>query len=451
VWTAFLLVHAWLLVLGVYLRPAETFWDLDLYRWWMWLGLHEGTWPVLDGPWVYPVGALVPMLGAAAGGTGIGSGYALAWSLGVTACDALGLAALLHAPRVIGHRHVARTTTGAWWWVAFTALLGPVAMGRLDAVVAPLVVAALLVALRHPRTAAALLTLGAWVKVAPGVLLAALVVVVRRPWRSVVLPAALVSVGVLGLTVLAGGREHALSFLTEQDERGLQIEAVGATPWVLASLASRDLHVELNAEIVTWEVHGPGTQAVADVLGVLFVVGVAASAVLLWWCARRLGPRLWSDDTARAQLLVRGALLVATLLIVLNKVGSPQYVGWVAPPVAVALALRLPGWRTTAWLVAGIAGATQVVFPWGYPAITAGDPGFTGVLAARNVALVVLAVTTVVALVRDARADVVEVSDGWPDDERADTEAGAGPGARSTAPALVPEPTPGQQRGAQPS
>ncbi|WP_232514466.1 glycosyltransferase 87 family protein [Cellulomonas sp. PSBB021] len=397
-----MLVHAWLLVLGVYLRPTETFWDLDLYRWWMWLGLHEGVWPVLDGPWVYPAGAVAPMLLAALGGTGYGPGFSLAWSLLVTALNAVGLVALLHAPRVVGHRRIERTTTGAWWWVAFTALLGPVAMGRLDAVVAPVVVVALVVALRHPRLAAALLTVGAWVKAAPGALLLALVVVVRRPWREVVLPAALVCAGVVGLVLAGGGREHLLSFLSEQGERGLQIEAVGATPWMLASLVSPDLRVELNAELVTWEVHGPGTQAVSDTLGVLFVLGVAAAGALLWWCARRLGPRLWSDDTARAQLLLRGALLVATLLIVLNKVGSPQYVGWVAPPVAVALALRLPGWRVTAWLVAGVAGATQLVFPWLYSQITAGGAGATALLAARNVAVVVLAATVVVALVRDA-------------------------------------------------
>lgn len=414
----------------MYLRPAETFWDIDLYRWWMWLGTHEGVWPVLDEPWVYPVGAIAPMLVAAVGGTGYGPGFALAWSLGVTAVNALGLVALLHAPRVVGHRHIERTTTGAWWWVGFTALLGPVAIGRLDAVVAPLVIAALVVALRHPRTAAVLLTVGAWVKVAPGALLLALVVVVRRPWRDVVAPAALVCAGVVSFVVLGGGRENLLSFLSEQGERGLQVEAVGATPWLLASLVSSDLRVELNAPLVTWEVHGPGTQEVADVLGVLFVVGLAAAGVFLWWCARRLGPRLWSDDTARAQLLVRGALLVATLLIVLNKVGSPQYVGWVAPPVAVALALRLPGWRATAWLVAGIAGATQLVFPWTYSQITAGGPGATALLAVRNAALVVLAVMVVVALVRDARAEPAD----RPDDD-----------------ALVPEPALEHQRDAQPS
>lgn len=431
-------------MLGVFLRPAQTFWDVDLYRWWMWQGLNDGTWPVLDGPWVYPVGALVPMLTAATGGTDSTTGYALAWSLWVTAFNAVGLVALLHAPRVVGHRHIERTTAGAWWWVGFTALLGPVAMGRLDAVVAPLVVGALVVALRRPRMAAALLTAGAWVKAAPGALLLALVVVVRRPWREVMLPAALVCAGVVALVVLGGGREHLLSFLTEQGERGLQAESVGATPWLLASLVDPEVGVELNAELITWEVHGPGAQGAADALGVLFLVGIAAAGVFLWWCARRLGPRLWSDETARAQLLVRGALLIATLLIVLNKVGSPQFIGWIAPPVAVALALRLPGWRSTAWFVAAIAGATQLIFPWGYPQITTGGVGMTLVLAARNVALVVLAATVVLDLLRETHAP--RLSSGDPDDDPAVASHVA-----SDEDALVPGPTPEHQRDAQPS
>jgi hypothetical protein len=267
-------------------------------------------------------------------------------------------------------------------------------------VIAPVVVGALVLALRHPRVAAALLTAGAWVKVAPGALLLPLFLVVRRK-RDVVVPAALLSAGVVVAVALGGGFRHVLSFLTQQDQRGLQIEAVGATPWVVASLWRPDIELVLNEKLTTWEVSGPGAQGAADVLGALFYLGLAAAAGFLWWCGRRLGPRLWSDETARAQLLLRGALLVATLLIVLNKVGSPQYIGWIAPPVAVALALRLPGWGRHAALVAATAAVTQLIFPWGYSDLTGGGAGIALVLAARNVALVVLVVLVVRGLLRD--------------------------------------------------
>jgi hypothetical protein len=55
-------VHGWIALVGTVLIPTQAFWDVDLYRWWMWQGLHQGVWPVLDGDWVYPAGAVLPML-----------------------------------------------------------------------------------------------------------------------------------------------------------------------------------------------------------------------------------------------------------------------------------------------------------------------------------------------------------------------------------------------------
>lgn len=400
-------MHGWLALVGLVLIPQDAFWDLDLYRYWMWLGLNEGQWPVLSGTWVYPVGAIVPMLLAALGGTGGGSSYADVWALLVTLLDAAALAVLLQVRRP-GLPRSGTTTVGAWWWLAFLLLLGPVAMGRLDAVIAPVVVVALTLALNHPRITSALLTAAAWVKVAPGALLIAVFLAVRRPWRSVVVPAAVVSVVVVGTVAALGGLPQVMSFLTEQDQRGLQIEAPGATPWLVTALWAPSVTRVLNEPLVTWELHGPGTQGAADVLGALFFLALGAATLLLWWRREQLGDRLWSGGIVRTELLVRGAMLLTLAMIVFNKVGSPQYMGWLAPPVAVALALRLPGWRTTAWLVLGIAGATQVVFPWFYDGVVLGAPAVTIVLAARNVALVALLVHTVIALVRPLPDDQPE-------------------------------------------
>lgn len=165
---------------------------------------------------------------------------------------------------------------GAWWWLAFVLLLGPVAVGRLDAVVTPVVVVALAVALRHPVVASALLTAGAWVKVAPGALLLPLVLVLRRPWRHLVLPAAVVCVVVAGAVAAGGGLGHLTSFLTEQSDRGLQVESVAATPWVLAGLGSGSVRVVLNDAITTWEITGPGTATAAAALGLALPVALAA-------------------------------------------------------------------------------------------------------------------------------------------------------------------------------
>lgn len=88
-WAAFAAVHAWLTWVGVVVVPAESFADVDLYRWWMHLGLEYGHWPVLDGPWVYPAGALLPMVLPALGTTWSTTGYALGWCALVAVLDAV--------------------------------------------------------------------------------------------------------------------------------------------------------------------------------------------------------------------------------------------------------------------------------------------------------------------------------------------------------------------------
>lgn len=357
----------------------------------MWIGVHVGIWPVLDVDWVYPAGAILPLLLSGLGGLGAGHGYAIVWCLGVIALDATAFAVLLRL------RHGLAAAT---WWLVFLVLLGPVAMGRLDAVVAPLAIVALVWGLRRPAVASLLLTAGAWIKAAPGVLVAPLFLATRRPWRGVVVPAAALSAVVVGTVVGLGGGSRVASFALEQGSRGLQIEAPGATPWLLAALFTSRVVRWQNEDLNTWEITGPGTQQMADLLGALFLVSIAASALFLWWRRSRLGARFWTDEVARGELLTRGALLVTLVMLVFNKVGSPQYMTWLVAPVIAALAFGLPGWQRTARLVLVMALATQVFFPWLYPRITQGGPETTLVLAARNVMLVVLLVRTVRALVR---------------------------------------------------
>lgn len=394
-WTAFVAVHAVLTVLGVVVVPTAAFYDVDLYRYWMALALDHGRWPVLDGPWVYPAGALVPMLLPALVSTTTTVGYALGWCLAVTALNALAVRALLG----LGRR------AGAWWWLAFLVALGPVAIGRLDAVVVPLVVLALAAAVggRRPARASALLTAGAWIKVAPGPLLLPLAAAARHPLRDVVLPAGLVSAGVVAAVAMGGGLPWIASFLSAQRGRGLQVESVTATPWVVAAPTAPGVQVALNEALTTYEVTGPGTHSAAGLLDAVLVAALAGVAALLW-SARRRG-------TAAAGLLP-ATLVLVLVLVVANKVGSPQFITWLAPPVAVMLsARRADGHHAGAPVVpAGvvpvtlvIAGLTQAVFPWGYLRLLAGDPLLTAGLAARNALLVALLVMALAALIRTVR------------------------------------------------
>jgi hypothetical protein len=386
-WAAFTAVHGWLAYLGVVLIPTRGFWDVDLYRWWASLALDAGRWPVLDDPWVYPAGALGPVLAPALTGARSTVGYATGWCVMVTVLDAVAVAVLLRASR-------GRAPVGAWWWMAFLPLLGPVAMGRLDAVVAPVTVVALAVAARHPRAAAALLTVGAWIKVAPGALLLPLAAAARRPVRDVVVPAAVVCAGVVGLVAAGGGLPRVAVFLAEQTRRGLQLESVTATPWVVAGLTDDRVRIGFDDTLVTWQVAGPGTEVAVTALGVVLPLSVLALGALLLVARARRG----GDPTA---LLLWGALAASALLIVTNKVGSPQFVGWLAAPVAVGLTVtRGRTWAGVGAAVLLTAALTQLVFPLGADGLPTGDPVVTAVLVLRNLALVAVAAVAMCAVVR---------------------------------------------------
>ncbi len=394
VWVAFAAVHLWIAWCGVFSMPERVFWDLSLYRYWVADGLVTGHWPVLDGAWVYPAGALVPLVVVGwlarelpTFGLTVDESFAVVWTLMVTAANAVAVGRLLRRPA---------GRVAAWWWIGFLAALGPVAVGRLDALVAPLTILALLAVAGRPRLAAVLLTAGAWIKVAPGALLVPVVVALRRSWHAAVVPAAVVSAAVLGVVALAGGREHVWSFLSAQGDRGMQVEAVGASPWLVWGLFSGSVQRSFDGQILTYEITGPGVQTAGHVLDGLFFFAMLSTAALLLW--RAWGPR----RLPTAELLARGSLLVLLTMVVTNKVLSPQYITWLAAPVAVALAWRLPRWRVTAWTLLGVAAATQAVFPWAYSAMLAARPGATSLLVARNVALVVLWVVTAWAVVRPA-------------------------------------------------
>jgi hypothetical protein len=394
-WVAFVVAHGWLTLVGVVLVPRQAFFDLVLYRAWVGAGLHGGPWPVFDAPFVYPVGALVPMLLPAVISTTSTVAYALGWCALVSCLDAIAVRALVR-------RGGAR---GAWWWLGFLVLLGPVAMGRLDAVVTPVIIVALLAAAARPRVAAAALTVAAWVKVAPGVLLIPLILIVRRPVREVIVPAALVCAGVAGVVAAGGGLRNVSSFLTAQDSRGLQVEAVVASPWTLAALGRGGISILLNHKLSTWEITGPGTATTARALDLLLPLAVAGLALLVWR----------SRHLRASDRLLWGSLGALIVLIVVNKVGSPQYIGWLAPPVVVALALGGDGpepdangpsraaLARVAGAVWGIAALTQVVFPFDYRGLLDGHVLITGTLVARNLALVALLVGVVVVLARGAR------------------------------------------------
>ncbi|WP_349898559.1 hypothetical protein [Parafrigoribacterium soli] len=389
-WSALLLVHLWLSFANLHDDP-HPLGDVSLvYRAWMEQGFATQSWVGLDRDWVYPILAIVPMLIAWAFGP---ENYAFTWLALVIVLDAIAFGFL------IGWSGPARNTAVAWWWLGFLMLLGPISLARLDTVSVPLAIVAVLYLATRPRLAGALLAAAAWIKVWPGAILIAAVVATRERWR-VLTAAVLGSVLIAGCALVLGGGAHVLSFVTQQADRGLQIEAPVSTAWLWqAAAGARHARVYYDTRMLTFQVTGDGADAVSALMTPLLVLVVAAILLLALLAVR-----------ARVQataLLAPLALALVVAFVAFNKVGSPQYLSWLAAPVI--LGLVTPGgrsFRAPAALTLVLAFITQLIYPTLYDGLLALETVPLVLLTVRNLLLFVLLGWSILAIWRAGREDL---------------------------------------------
>lgn len=409
VWIGFVLAHLWLGLLGLY-APGQPLGDVATYRFWVEYGAATGQWVGLQAEWVYPLLALVPMLASAAFGPEL---FTSTWLSLVMLLDAAAFATLLAlGPRRADGGAGRSAVPVAWWWVLFLVVLGPVAVGRIDAVLVALGVAAVVVLARAPGLAGVLLAIAAWIKVWPAALVAGALLVVRRRLPILVAAVAVTAAVLVGAVVL-GGAGGVLGFLGAQGGRGVQIEAVVATPWLWHAVLGGGSSLYYDGPMLTFQLRGPGVPIAAAVATPLL-----AAAVLV---VLALGAVAWRRGAREGELLAPLLLALTTALIVFNKVGSPQFAAGLAIPVVLGLVIARrgegPSFRTPAVLALAIAALTQVVYPYLYLELLRLDVALLVVLSARNALYLVLlgwAVWRLAGLVAHRRVDAPALSGaGW--------------------------------------
>lgn len=290
-----------------------------------------------------------------------------------------------------------RRARAAWFWILFAAVSGPILLTRLDMFPGVLVAgfAVLLFSRSAPGRALspALLAAATMMKLWPGILGAALVGGLRRvgtwarvAWFFGTLAALCV------LVVVLGGTERLLSPVTYQGDRGLQVESILATPLMLANAVrgGADTPWAIGfADSKSYEITGPGVEAMLTAGTVLMVLTVVLA---LGWAL----VRLVRDDWTPVRALSFGMLLIM-LVIVTNKVFSPQYMVWIAPVAAVAMVVcRQRAVTVIAVQVLVTAALTTWVYPVVYDPYLISNPPDTGaalVLVLRNVSVIVLTVS----------------------------------------------------------
>ncbi|WP_084003502.1 glycosyltransferase 87 family protein [Agromyces aureus] len=381
-WIAFVLVHAWLVWLNL-AAPGQPLGDVTgVYRVWAENAANDWLRMGIDAPWVYPILAFLPMAASLAFGS---DWYAQTWLVIVTLLNAVAFAVLLGSAGLSRPRR-----TAAWWWLGFLLLLGPIALGRIDAVTVPIAILGLLMAAGRPRVAAVLLTVGAWVKVWPAALVAALVIASRRRGEVVGIAAAL-SVGILGVSLLAGSGLNVFGFVEEQAGRGLQVEAPLAVVWLWQIVAGAPgVRVVYSQDILTFQIEGPGADAAAALTTPAMAIGVLAVVLL--------GVRAVRRGAVFGRVLPPLALAFVVVLMLANKVGSPQFIAWLAAPVILGLVYRPRRFAVPAAVAASIALCTQLIYPYWYGWLLAANPAFVLLLTTKVALLVALLVWAIAAL-----------------------------------------------------
>jgi hypothetical protein len=365
VWWGFAVVHLYFLGwMASFFLHGDTFSDTEQYRQWAMDGYNPQDLEGKISPWVYPVLAQIPIFLANIAGPGL---YLLVWFLIITALNAVGLLFLTRGPRK------ASGVAPAWWWLFFTVFMGYLSFARVEGITAPIVLIALLYAAQRPVVAGILLSVATWIKVWPAAVLAPIVIASGKRIQVVLSGVAVTAAVALG-TWLSGGLQHIMDFLTNQGERGMQLEATFSTPWVWLSVFNiAGSKMADNTAINSTEVYGPGAGTAAFLMQPLLILAAVLAAVLL----------------VRA-LNLEGALMMTTAFIVFNKVGSPQFIIWLAPVIIAGLTHDWNRWKVPAALLMGIAITTFVIYPLFYTPLIHAHPVMAAILTTRNVLLVVL-------------------------------------------------------------
>ena len=271
-----------------------------------------------------------------------------------------------------------RMSPGLGLWIALGLLLGPLLLTRFDGLAAILAAAAVGLAAARPARAGVLNALGCGIKLWPAIAFPALLVPgdARGRLRAIATAAA-TGLVLAAATVLAAGAERLWSPFAFQGQRGLQVEAFAALPflWARHFDGAGTWTTQLAPSCRCWEVAGPGVELGLQGAGGGLLAGLAALAVL--HARAFLAPA-----TARTIGLALRLMLVSLIVwIATNTVFSPQYLLWLAAPLALLGAL--PGEhlsRTDLALFVGACLLTHLVFPLNYGSLQDPSPSQAWVL-----------------------------------------------------------------------
>lgn len=319
---------------GFWLPEGPEYQDVNSYEGWSHWITSTHILPQ-EETWQYPPGAAFLMLIPR-----IGSGYGASFVILMLLFDLVGFWLMTR------FANEQQRDIGVWIWLLAMPLLFSLPVLRFDLVPTVIAIGALLIIHRRPGWLGALAGLGAMIKVWP-------IFVLFGEWDS---RRALRAVGAAAAVVILifAASEIAFSesfrFLTNQGDRGLQIESVAASPWELREVVTGK-EVPIAQRFGTNEIDSPTADALGKALDlVAFVILVAAA---LWWWLRKRAIGQGHSDLTDVALSRDFVFTIVLLFLVVSRVLSPQYMIWMVGLCAVVLTSRRTRVARAAWIVVG--------------------------------------------------------------------------------------------------
>jgi hypothetical protein len=333
-------------------------------------------WYGLVTDWVYPALAFVPIWLA---GLVAALDYEIAWLVLVFILNTD--AALALVKKTESNKPFAGTFA-SWAFLAALFALGPVAVSRIDSVSAALAIFGLVAINRNQiATASAFFTVAGWIKIWPIALFVSLLATVEQKARAIYVALAITSsVVIVGL--ITGGTT-VFGFITQQQDRGIQIESVMATVWMwLAKFGLAEIF--FDEQVLTNQVSGVLVQEVAAASNWLMLLALSITFLLALRAIRA--------GSNRKEVFAIASLTGVLDLIVFNKVGSPQFMVWLAVALVAAIFFEVKSIKMP--LIAGgtILLLTQLIYPVFYLELLGLETLPLWLLTIRNLLLVWLLV-----------------------------------------------------------
>jgi hypothetical protein len=387
---------AWVFILSVLRRTVPLLWEAtspDVARYaYIAESIRRGSWPYAQFQFEYPPLTLIPLLIPPHSVTV--AGYAREFRIEMLAVSIV--TALITTWAAVGlWGTLGRSLAAAAAFSVAVMASGMIGLNRFDGSVA-LVVALCVLCLAYRRWALAglMVGLGFSLKLMPIVLLP-LVLVLAHRWRPVwwatLAAAAGAVVPFLPFIARDPGRFWS-SLVGGQVARGLQIESVAASPFLLRDVLRPGTVTVVVPPGGSMSILAAGAQ-VANSLAPVMVLLLTIVAYLVIWRVRHA---LRADPEA-VPVAVLGLMLAAMCG---NKVLSPQHLVWVLPVVALALVAKRPGLRMPAAMVLVATILTQVEYPGMYMSMMHLGHVAILVVAARNLLLVAAFVAALIVLWR---------------------------------------------------